>query len=85
MLNISLRKIFIYLFSLLKVGTILANKNQLIKTNQQIQNIYIHTLNKIKHKCWNLKIALQTTKNPYALHAEQVHGEVSLCFNSSLL
>ena len=48
MLNISLRKIFIYLFTLFKAGTIpvLTNKN-----HQQIKNIYIYKLNKIKHKC----------------------------------
>ena len=38
MLNISLRKIFIYLFTLFKVGII------------RIKNIFTHTLNKIKHK-----------------------------------
>ena len=41
MLNISLRKTF-------KVRTILLLT---YKTNQQIKNIYTHTLNEIKHKC----------------------------------
>ena len=54
MLNISLLKIFIYLFiyfiqSLIYLPyliLVLTSKNQ-----QQIKNIYIHTLNKTKHKC----------------------------------
>ena len=47
-LNISLRKISFYLFTLFKVGSILMLT---YKTKQQIKNIYIHALNKIKHKC----------------------------------
>ena len=46
MLNINLRKIFIYLFTLFKVGTILVLTNK----NQPINQKYLHT-NKIKHKC----------------------------------
>ena len=29
-------------------------------------------------------MTLQATKTHYALHAEQVHGKFTLCFNSSL-
>ena len=47
-----------------------------------MKNIYLHTLNKIKHKCKKLKIALVATKTPYALYAKQVHGKFPLCFNS---
>ena len=50
-ISVSVRYLSIYLFTLFKVGKILTNKNYLIKTNRQIKNIYIHTLNKIKHKC----------------------------------
>ena len=78
MLNISLCKIFITLF---KVGTIPVLNNKKLPT---IKNIYMHTLNKIKHKCWNLKTAIQATKTPYALHAEQVRVKFPLFFSSSL-
>ena len=75
MLNISLRKTF-------KVRTILVLT---YKTNQQIKNIYTHTLNKIKHKCQNVKIALETTKISYVLHVEQMHNKFMLCFSSSFI
>ena len=80
MLDISLLKIFIYLFTLFKVGTILVltTKNQ--PTNQK----FICTLNKTKHECKNLKIALQAIATPYALQAKQGHGKFLLCFNSLL-
>ena len=32
----------------------------------------------------NLKITLHANNNPYALHAEHMHGKFSLCLNSSL-
>ena len=34
---------------------------------------------------FKFKIVLQATETTYALHAEQVHGKFSLCFNSELL
>ena len=81
MLNISLLKIIIPLFTLFKVGTILV----LTTKNQPTNKKYIRTLNRIKHECWKLKIVLQTIETTYALHAEQVHAKLLLCFNSSLL
>ena len=77
MLNISLLKIFIHLFTLFKVGTILVLTTENHPTNQT----FIRILNKIK----NLKIALQAIETPYALQAEQGHGKFLLCFDSSLL
>ena len=47
MLNISLLKIFIHLFTLFKFGTILV----LTSKNQPTNQNYIRTLNKIKYEC----------------------------------
>ena len=82
MLKVNLHKIY-YLFTLLYLK-LEQSSCWLAKTNQQIKNIYIHTMNKIKHKYKNLKITLQTTKTLHVWHVEKVHAKFLLCFNSSL-
>ena len=42
-------------------------------------------MNKIKDKFWNLKIAPQSSKTPYALCAKKLHGKFSHCFNRNLI